>query len=103
MQQTTASSKNPGVLGYAHKVRSCYKMKRQFQINKFVPEPSVPARHNLSSNLHKEERSLKPYKPCQNEHVFDRENGEKREKRCKFDQKIPMKILFHYPPALPSI
>ena len=43
------------------------------------------------------------FKPYRNEHDSVKEAVVKRPKKYKVDPKIPMQILFHYPPAPPSI
>ena len=43
------------------------------------------------------------FKPYQNEHNSVKDTSKKDKKPCNIDQKISMKILFHYPPTFPSI
>ena len=50
-------------------------------------------------NLCRLKRSFQTY---QNEHCSVKETRGKGKKPCKVDRKIPVKVLFHYPPALPS-
>ena len=45
---------------------------------------------------------MRSFKPYPNERDSVKQTREKRNKPCNFDQKIPMKILSHYPLVLPS-
>jgi len=54
----------------------------------------------LTTNFFREMRSFKPYPDKRDS---EKQTGERRKKPCNFDQKIPMKILSHYPLVLPSL
>ena len=45
---------------------------------------------------------MRSFKPYPNERDSVKQTRERRKKTCNFDQKIPMKILSHYPLVLPS-
>ena len=45
---------------------------------------------------------MRSFKPYPNERDPVKQTRERRKKPCNFDQKIPMKILSHYPLVLPS-
>jgi len=45
---------------------------------------------------------MRSFNPYPDEHDLAKQTRERRKKPCNFDQKIPMKILSHYPLVLPS-
>ena len=58
---------------------------------------------NGQSSLCKVKRSFKPYQNKLNSVKDTGEKGKKKKKTSNVNQKISMKILFHYPPTFPFI